>query len=202
MPNAARLAFAFAMALALVPALVSAQVLYKWTDADGKVQYSDKRPKDPKGPVTIIEQDVAPTPVAPKAALAPTPAKAETAKAPPQDLLSKRRALRAELEARLTKARENLASARKALAEAGGPEPDERQVIQQTQAPGQGGMHGLSQARGNCRQVVQNGKTTTMCPAMVANDAYFERIGKLEIAVRQAEEELSEAEEAWRRGVD
>ena len=63
-------------------------------------------------------------------------------------------------------------------------------------------MHGLSRARSNCRQSVVNGKTITMCPAMVANDAYFERMAKLEIAVRQAEEELAEAEEAWRRGVD
>jgi len=64
------------------------------------------------------------------------------------------------------------------------------------------GMHGLSAARSNCRKVVKEGKQTTVCPAMFATDAYYERIAKLEIELRESEEELAEAEQAWRRGVD
>ena len=55
---------AAALALACVSWAAEAQVLYKWIDADGKVQYSDTPPKNPKGPVTRIEPDVAPTPPA------------------------------------------------------------------------------------------------------------------------------------------
>ena len=41
-----------------------------------------------------------------------------------------------------------------------------------------------------------------MCPAIVPNEIYFERIAKLEAAVKQAEEEVDAAEQAYRRGVD
>ena len=177
-----------------------AQVMYKWIDADGKVQYSDKRPKDFKGPVTLIQTDEAPMPPAPPKAV-PVPAAKDAAK-PPQDLAAKRRATRDDLWARLVGAREKLEGARKALAAGADPEPDERQVIQQEMKAGEGGMHGLSKARSNCRPMVKDGKNIVMCPATLATDAYYERQARLEVAVRQAEEELAAAEEAWRRGVD
>jgi len=194
---------AAAIALACIAAPAPAQVLYKWIDADGKVQYSDTPPKNPTGPVTRIEPDAAPTPSAPRApapkAAAPAPAKAE---APEPDMATQRRTKRTALEARLKQAQARVDAAKKALAEAAGPEPEERQVFQQEMKKGQGGMHGLSAARSNCRKVVKEGKQTTVCPAMFATDAYYERIAKLEIELREAEEELAEAETAWRRGVD
>lgn len=206
MPSAARLAAALlalgALQFAGGPAL--AQVLYKWIDADGKVQYSDQLPKGYKGPVTRIEPDVAATP-APPAAKAPLPPAAAPAKAPApaQDVAGKRRALRTALEARLASARDKVDAARRALADAPSPDTDERQVVQQQMKAGQGGMHGLSAKRSNCRQVVdKNGKAGVMCPALLPNDAYYERIAKLEAAVKEAEQELADAEEAWRRGVD
>ena len=203
MPNAARLA-AGALALACAAGFAYAQVLYKWVDADGRIQYSDTPPKNPKGPVTRIEPDVAPTPAA------PAPAKPEAAKPAPKaeaapvvnDIASQRRAKRGMLEARLNAARDKLEAAKKALAEAPGPEPDERQVFRQEIKPGQGGMHGLSTARSNCKESTKDGKKVTTCAGTFATDAYYERIAKLEIAVHQAEEELDEAETAWRRGVD
>ena len=205
MPSAGRLLAAFAALVALQFAgLAQAQVLYKWIDADGKVQYSDRPPKDPKGPVTRIEPDVHPAPV-PAAKAPPAPAAAEPAKAPavPEEMAVKRRAVRAALEKRLIAARDNLESAKRALADASAPEPDERQVVQQQMKAGQGGMHGLSAKRSNCRPVVdKNGKAGVMCPALLPNEAYFERIAKLEESVRKAEEELEDAERAWRRGVD
>jgi hypothetical protein len=194
---------AAALALACVSWAAEAQVLYKWIDADGKVQYSDTPPKNPKGPVTRIEPDVAPTPPAAPPAPARAPAPAATKAEPPEpDLASQRRSKRAALEARLKQAQAKVDAARKALAQAAGPEPDERQVFQQEMKAGQGGMHGLSAARSNCRKVVKEGKQVTVCPAVFATDAYYERLAKLEIALREAEDELAEAEAAWRHGVD
>lgn len=196
---------AAALALACAAGFAQAQVLYKWTDEGGKVHYSDTPPKNFKGPVTKIEPDVAPTPAAPAVAApakAPAPEVTKTQTAPPDDILKQRRARRAALEARLNAARANLETAKKALADASNPEPEERQVVRQEMRKGQGGMHGLSTARSNCRKTVKDGKEIMNCPALLATDAYYERIAKLEIAVRQAEEELDDAEQAWRRGVD
>lgn len=201
-PSGASLAaFALAIAALLAPAPALSQVLYKWTDADGKVQYSDRPPKDMKG-VTRIEPDTPPTPspapaVPPKAA--PDPAKPAA-----QDSAGKRRSVRNELERKLTQARDKLDAARKALADTSSPEPEERQVVQQQMRAGKGGgMHGLSQARSNCRPFTdKNGKAGVMCPASTPNEAYYDRIAKLETAVREAEEEVAQAEQAWRRGVD
>ena len=199
-----RAAILVVLAASLLPSASSSQVLYKWTDADGKVQYSDRPPKDSKGPVTRIESDVYPAMVpAPAKSAPPAPEAVKAAPPPAQDPAGKRRTLRTELEKRLAQARDNLEGARRALADTSSPEPDERQVIQQQQVAGQGGMHGLSPKRSNCRQVVdKSGKAAVMCPAVQPNDAYFERIAKLEEAVRKAEEEVAEAENAWRRGVD
>jgi len=205
-PSGASLAaFALAIAGLLLPAPAVSQVLYKWIDPSGKVQYSDRPPKDMTG-VTRIEPDTpatpSPTPPAvPKAAVDP-------AKTPPplaQDPAGKRRAVRNELERKLAQARDNLDAARKALTDAANPEPEERQIVQQQMKAGKGsgGMHGLSPARSNCRPYTdKNGKAGVMCPASTPNEAYYDRIAKLEEAVRNAEEEVSQAEQAWRRGVD
>lgn len=205
-PSAARLAQCLlALAGLLLPLAVFSQVLYKWTDAEGKVQYSDRPPKDLKG-VTRIERDIPPTPSPAPPALPKVAA--DPAKAPPpgaQDPAGKRRAVRNQLEKALTQARDNLDAARKALTEASSPEPDERQVVQQQMKAGEGtgGMHGLSLARSNCRPYTdKNGKAGVMCPASTPNEAYYDRIAKLEEAVRTAEEEVAQAEQAWRRGVD
>lgn len=197
-------AFALALAGLLLPAAGISQVLYKWIDADGKVQYSDRPPKDSKG-VTRIEPDTPPTPS--PTPPAPPKAAAEPAKAPPeraQDPAGKRRAVRNELGKRLAQARDNLDAARKALAEAPSPEPDERQIVQQQMKAGSGGgMHGLSTARSNCRPYTdKNGKAGVMCAASTPNEAYYDRVAKLEEAIRNAEEEVAQAEQAWRRGVD
>ena len=204
MPNAARRTSAALVAAALlVSAPAFAQVLYKWIDADGKTQYSDQPPKKAAGEVTRIEPDAQPTPAPPpKAAPAATPQPAAKPAPASQDLASKRRATRAVLEKRLVAARDNLERAKKALADAS-PEPEERQVVQQQIKAGQGGMHGQSTARSNCRQVRdKNGKAALICPTILPKEEYFDRVAKLEDAVRVAEEQLAEAEQAWRRGVD
>ena len=203
-----RLAFVAACIAFLAAGDAAAQTLYKWTDKDGKIQYSDQLPKNPVGEVTRIEIDPSTN-----VTQIPAPPKKEFAseeKGPP-DIAAKRRALREMLEAKVTRARANLERAKAALAEAA-PDPSEHQVIQQrvedkkAAGPGsattggmlgQGGMYGNPQ-KSNCRT---DGKVTT-CPTVVPSEAYYDRVSQLEQAVRDAEAELSEAEQAYRRGVD
>jgi len=195
-----------------------AQVLYKWTDAEGKVHYTDTLPKNPAGPVTRIEPDAKPDtawkPPVPNAAAATT----DTEAAKPRDQASQRRATRERLEARVTAARERLAAAKAALEAGQDPQDDERQVIQQRKdannpSPGpgsvsNGGMLGMGAMHGgaprsNCTAAKDStGNVITMCPTMIPTQAYYERIKKLEDDVKAAEEELDAAQEAYRRGVD
>ena len=201
----------------------AARTLYKWVDAQGKTQYSDKRPVGFKGPVVLIETDPEPVPDAPPARRpAPEPAASEAQAEPPgPDMATQRRANRQRLAAHVASARAALERARKALADAASPDLDERQVIQQrvvkadrgaarhlpnpdpTQARAtSGGMHGMA-PRSNCREALgADGKKATICPTMVPSEAYFERVAALEDAVRRAEEALEEAERAYRQGAD
>lgn len=203
-----RRAAAFAATLLLAFA-ASGQVLYKWIDAQGRVQYSDRPPKDFKGPVTRIEPpdappDAAPTlPIerkaAPPKAMAPAPvSEAE----PTMDMAAKRRAARATLQARIDAAREKLEASRRALEEGGAPQGGEQQVLQRP-APANLGKPGTAQ-RSNCRLVpaAQGGPPIVVCPTLVPTSEYYDRIQQLEEAVRQAERELADAERAYRRGTD
>lgn len=186
----------------LFTAAASADVLYTWTDASGRVQYSDQPPKNFAGPVRQIEIDAKPAEAAP-AAKPPDalPAKAPGAKgephaeAPPKgDVATTRRATRERLQRELDVARERLAAARKALAEHPEPGVEERQVVQRT---------GVATAsRMNCRTQERDGKKITICPVAAPTEAYFDRIDKLEADVRRAEEDVATAERAYRRGVD
>ena len=214
----ARLAAALLLALAAGGA--DAQVLYKWMDAHGRIQYSDKPPKDFKGEVTRIEPDVQPPAVVRPPAPAPKAAAgAKDAKQP--TLNDKRRATRERLAADVARARDKRDAAKRALDEAE-PTDDERQVIQQrvtkgsntrpqpianrdaTQArPTGGGMHGMSADRTNCRETVSNGRKAVVCPTSIpGGEAFRERVKALEEALAAAEEELATAERAYRLGVD
>ncbi len=131
-----------------------------------------------------------------------TAAAASTA---PPDLAARRRAERERLQHNLDVAREKLVAARKALAEHQVPEGDERQV---TQLPGGDPnktlMPGTVQisARSNCRTVENDKKKSVVCPVSTPNEAYYDHIAKLEQAVKEAEDEVADAERAYRRGVD
>ena len=203
----------------LATASAQAQSMYRWVDAQGRTQYSDKPPKDFKGEITRIESDQHPPPVVRPL---PAPAKAASgAKDEKRDIASQRRATRERLAANVERARDKRDAARRALDEAV-PNDDERQVIQQrvakggnnqplpianrdaTQArPPGGGMHGMSADRTNCRQTVSGGRTAIVCPTTIpGGEGYRERIKGLEEALAAAEEELAAAQSAYRRGVD
>jgi hypothetical protein len=214
-----RAALVFAALLAWL-APVSAQVLYKWVDKDGKTQYSDQPPKNFSGPVTRIEPDekAAPGAAAPKADV--SNAQREKANDDTRaiiEMAEKKRADRDKLEARVTAARARLADA-KAKLENVTPGDDERQTIQQRMDQGvplpgpnsstTGGMFGMgamngTAARGNCTTTKNAaGNVVVMCPTAVPNEAYYDRVKQLEDAVKSAEDELDAAETAYRRGVD
>ena len=187
----------------LFAGMAAAQVLYKWTDADGKVQYSDQPPKNFKGEVTRLEPPEPRLPAAaprPAAPLVEAKEEAKAPAAPPEDINSKRREARKKLAANLEAAQLRLEKARAALALAGadGPAVDERQVVQQHFAKGRV----PTSPRSNCREVVRDGKKSMMCPALVPGEAYYDRVRALEEAVKRAEEDLELAERAYRRGVD
>lgn len=212
------------LALACVCGTAHAAELYRWTDADGRVVYGDKPPKDAAN-VTRVDVDTGTSTLPTRPA--PSPAAPAASAASPQapDLLTQRRATRARLEAAVAQARERLDLARKNLAEASDMAPDEQQSVVEKVAdlppreaaraapstgvdPGHmpvvgGGMYGMSANRQNCSKVVgPSGKGGIICPTIIPNQAYRERIAMLEDAVKKAEADLDAALEAYRRGVD
>ena len=187
--------------LAGISAPAFAQTMYKWTDAQGRIQYSDRPPKNFKGEVTRIESDAQPPQApawVPKAA-APKAQEATQAEKAPADINSRRRATREKLAADVTRARARLEAAKKALDEAEGPQVGERQVVQQRFPRGTQ----PATPRSNCREVVaSDGKKSLMCPALVPGEGYYDRVRVLEEAVASAEQALELAERAYRQGVD
>ena len=188
-----------ALAIAFVQgACAETRVLYKWTDANGKQQYSDRPPTGFKGEVTRIEFDLDAQPAAP-----PSPASKPSA-IPPDvmrdvtapDINKTRKDRRERLEAAVQKAREKVAQAQAALDAGGDPKDGERRMIQRTYSKAQPG-------KSNCRPVVDSaGQRSVMCPQAIPSDEYYERMRGLEEALRNAQDELADAEAAYRRGVD
>jgi hypothetical protein len=198
------------LALALAGS-AAAQVLYKWMDDDGKTQYSDRPPKNFKGTVTRIEPDEQPPPGAPYRAAGPNAKPGEEGFVQPPDVAAERRELRRKLAADVAAARERLAAAKLAIEVSSAPQDDEKQMIQRrtdqvSNLPGTGSATsggGLAFGRSNCTTAKNaDGRPVTTCPTSIPNDAYYERIRKLEDDVRAAEENLATAERAYRRGVD
>jgi len=175
-----------------------AATFYKWTDKDGTVHYGDAPPKGFTGTVSRIDVDpeahtVAP-PVKPVEKAVPLEPGAATPAPAEPDLLTQRRQTRARLEANLEQARARLDLARKALAEAGAPQPDEWQVTLGG-PPGPGAQV----PRSNCH-ATQDGRT--ICPGRVPSAEYYSRVQQLEDRVKRAELAVEDAERAYRRGVD
>ena len=181
----------------------SAQTLYKWVDKDGKTHYSDKQPVGFKGEVTRIEADAQPAPMP----AAKVPAKAAKAEADDDekvpDIAARRRAERERLAARLAMARARLEEARKALVDGEEPREGEKQFVQQHHARNERRPDRTPPPRLNCMsQKASDGRAIWNCPTPIPGEAYFSRQKELEEAVQKAEEDLAEAEQAYRRGVD
>lgn len=202
MPKAASAIAIACIAAALAASAASAaepqtRTLYRWTDADGRVQYADKPPAGFKGEVTRVEVDLdantrpaqAPKPqrIAPEVLRDVTP--------PPVDAAKARREKRAKLEAALRTAQDNVAAAKAALEGGAEPKEGEQQVVQRRYAQAQA-------SKSNCRTVKEGAKTNIICPALVPNEQYYDRVRSLEEALKKAEADLADAEAAYRRGMD
>jgi hypothetical protein len=187
---------ALALALALVVALPApAQVLYKLIDRQGRVTYSDAVPKSFDGTVVRIEPDSSSN-VLPSG----RPPEAEKTPAAAAGMAEDRRRNREELEKKLRAAQARFEAAKKAVELGQEPQPGEMQTVQRRQPPLK---RGESPPRPNCYQVVDpNGVASLVCPQQVPQDSYYERRRKLDQELRLAEEELAQAERAYRRGTD
>ncbi len=186
-----------------LPSGAAAQVLYKWTDADGRVHFSDKPPVGFKGEVTAIQTDAVPEPV-PRRPAPPAKARvAEEGKEKPDDMATQRRKLREQLAARVAQAREKLEAAKKASSDGEDAGDGERQFVRQNFPRDARRPDRTPPPRQNCMSTTaSDGKAVWNCPRQIPTEGYFDRRQELEEAVRKAEEELVEAERAYRRGVD
>ncbi len=173
------------------------RTLYRWVDANGRVQYADKPPVGFKGEVTKVDVDLdantRPAAAAKAQRIAPDVLRDVTPQ--PPDIAKARREKRAKLEEALRRAQDKVAAAKAALESGGAPNDDEQQVVQRRYAKAQA-------SKSNCRTVPEGGKSKIVCPALVPSEQYYDRQRSLEEAVRQAEEELADAEAAYRRGRD
>jgi len=175
------------------------RTLYRWVDAQGRTQYADKPPAGFKGDVTRVEVDLEAN-TRPAPAVTPAPARIapdvlRDVSPPPPDIAKARREKRAKLEAAVRAAQQKVATARAALESGVDPQEGEQQTIQRRYAK-------APASKSNCRTVTENNKQSIVCPALAPNAQYYDRQRDLEEALRKAEEELSEAQAAYRRGVD
>jgi hypothetical protein len=186
-------------------------VLYKLTDAKGAVSYVEVPPQGFHGRVEAMSIEtnvnVIDAPARTKPMVTASVPASEAPTAPKMDYLSKRRATRDQLEARLQLARRNLDAAKEALAHPPMDDDETRFALRRIKTDGNG-----QPARGElatrvmpdnrmCAGAMQNGHAVHRC-GLAVNESFMAKANALEAAVKQAEEEVAEAEIAYRRGVD
>jgi hypothetical protein len=152
----------------------SAQALYKYTDKDGKVTYSDRAPK-PGEKAESVNLDGAANIVPGERKTGAGDLKDGKAALPPgqkEKTLAEQRAFTREtLAEQVENARKAVEDAKKALEAGRDASADEQRIVV--------------------------GKTSN---TVQRQPAYYERIEKLEAAVKAAEEKLEKTEESYRRG--
>ena len=150
-----------------------AQALWKYTDKDGKVTYSDKAPKKGENAQAVISDPAANVIDAPKNTREGVPQKLQDLKARGDEREKLRNQLREALEA----ARTELNAAKVALEEGRAPQPSEVQIIVGRSPTG----------------------SPTGANAAVRKPEYYTRITALEETVMKAEANVEVAEQNYRR---
>lgn len=175
-----------------------AQTLYRDTDKDGKVTYSDE-PAGKNGKTTTLEFDK-------NLNVTASPKQySDGKKSDFGERIRKREALRDKLRADLDKAQTLLAAAEAALANGRYPRDEELQsTISYADNNGKPNAAGIITGRSGrvvcSKEKNPDGSERITCPAIsVPNEEYPSRVKALEDAVARAEEEVRRAEQAYRR---
>ncbi|MEP7156864.1 MAG: DUF4124 domain-containing protein [Betaproteobacteria bacterium] len=164
----------FLACLALAACGVSdAQQLWKYTDKDGKVTYSDKAPKKGETATPVTSDSSTNMIEAPKNLRQGVPQKLQDVK----DRANEKEAQRAKLRAAVDAAKEQLAAAKSMLDEGREPQEGEVQIVV-----------GRSKVGG-----APTGKNSQL-----RKPEYYTRVAALEEAVKKAEEKLVVAERIYR----
>ena len=188
-------ALLLALAAVLAAPAGAQKILYKLIDRQGRVIYTDSVPKNFDGTVTRLESEPTSN-VLPSSRTGESPPPAST----PTGIGEDRRRAREDLGKKLRAAQDRVDAARKAKAEGNDPLPDELQTIQHRHPPLRSGQQPPNP---NCFVAKDaSGAASLNCPSRVPHDAYYERQKKLDLELRNAEEELELAERAYRRGTD
>jgi hypothetical protein len=171
--------FSLVLLLALASVHASAQVLYKYVDANGKVTYSDKAPKAGEKAERMMADtttNVISSPAASRGGAVVRSAGNAGGRAVERD----------KLKALVDAAEIDLERAKKALEDGQTPqEGEQRIIVKTTTATGKDGKP----------ITVPTGQN-----AIMRTDEYRERIASLEAAVKAAEEKLEQAQSNYRRG--
>ena len=151
-----------------------AQALWKYTDKDGKVTYSDKAPKKGENAQAVISDPAANVIDAPKNTREGLPQKLQDLKTRGEE----REKLRDQLRDAIEAAKNELIAAKAALEEGRAPQPNEVQIIVGRSPTG----------------------SPTGANAVVRKPEYYTRITALEETVKKAEANVDVAEQNYRRG--
>lgn len=182
-PSKTFLVYACTLSLTCAWSAAHAQQLYKYVDANGKVTYSDRKPKTGEKATPLNVDGNANLITVPLAARAPAQGEktaaaggAGGAKPPtPTEIL----------ESNVAKAEADLEVAKKALEDGRQPNEDERRI-----------RVGMKTIKG------KDGKSVSVPSgenAVMTTEAYAERIATLEAGVKTAEANLDAAKDALRR---
>ncbi len=183
---------------------VSAQVLYKYVDANGKVTYSDKPPK-PGEKAERIQADTKTNVIdSPVGSRAIASGGGKEGSADVNERIKERAALRETLQGKVDAARAALERAKLALEEGRTPREGEQRVIVKpaTVKAKDGTIVTVPTTTNPVSSPAVGSLTPTPAGqnAVTRTDAYSERIERLEAAVKSAEEQLELAQTNYRRG--
>jgi Domain of unknown function (DUF4124) len=196
--------FSLVLLLALASLQASAQVLYKYVDANGKVTYSDRAPKAGEKAERIQADTKTNVISSPVSASGGASNNGKEGSADINVRVKERAALRDTLKGQVDAARAELERAKLALEEGKTPREGEQRIIVKpaTVKAKDGTIVTVPTVANPVSSPAIGNLTPTPAGQNVVTrtDAYSERIAGLEAAVKEAEAKLELAETNYRRG--